>query len=377
MGNKLKCISAVLSVVLLVAGSTSMAAKTATITGKLETDKVELKAGLVSDGKEVLPGTNAEQILDVQNTGSDCYIRITPSLMGEKEDIEKFVFDTDKDWIFTNGSFYYTKVLKGGKTVRFCEKVKVPEDIIAESVDFSYRIDGIQSANFEPEFTALNPWGNVEIVGVKDRFGNVKITDIKASKENSESLDIYYNDEARLMITNFDEIFKDIPIMSPGDYHKEVIELKNKSDDEKTLYLSDISDSAEVLKYIKVKIYSDINGKINNLYEGDLGTPASGAVLNVGTLLPKEEGEIVIETEMDKNAGNEASSLSTHLTLATWVESVDKGADGEGEKTDRNNKKPELNIRSAKTGEGVGTSVFLIIAGVLMFAGFIFVTRRE
>lgn len=376
MGRKFTIFQLTLALLLIVMGSTSFAAKTATIKGTIQSDKVEIVANLLSETGEITPGERAKQLLTISNLGSDCYIRVIPKVKAKDISVSDLEFDCGNDWKKINESYYYTKVFKKDKSVGFCESMLIPAKAPIGDISVEYGIDAIQSDNFEPEFTSLNPWGNVEIVEVKNRGQSLVVKTLGSQKADKDTLEIHYNEEAKSLITNFDEIFKDVPLIKPGDSYVEEIKLKNSSKEAKTLYLSDVTDESHILKFIDVSISSEINGEKREVFKGSLGEDFSGKKLNAGTLLPGEEGSLIISANMSKDANNEASSLSTHLSIETWVDSVVGAKDETGmitEKTDNNS----LQIRSAKTGDDFRGWKWMIIAGCMIMAGVYLVKKKE
>lgn len=376
MRRKLAIFQIILALLLIVSGSTAYAGKTATIKGTLQSDKVELVANLLSETKEVLPGERAKQILTISNLGSDCYLRVTPKLNTKDISVSDLKFDCGSDWVLKNGSFYCSKVFKRDKSVSFCESVLIPSKITSGNVSIEYGIDAMQSDNFTPEFTSLNPWGNVEIMEVKNRGKNVVVNSVGQQGNQKESLEIHYNEDAKSLITNFDEIFKNMPLMKPGDSYTEEIQLKNSGKEAKTLYLSDITDDSYILKFIDVNISSKINGEEKEIFSGGLGDNPLGKKLNAGTLLPGEEGSLIISANMSKDANNEASSLSTHLSIETWAEPTVGAKEEIGAVTEKNDK-DSLLIRSAKTGDDLVVWKWVIVAGFMLLAGVIFMGKWE
>lgn len=376
MRRKLAIFQIALALFLIVTGGTAYAGKTATIKGTLQSDKVELVANLSSETKEVLPGERAKQMLTISNLGSDCYLRVTPKINTKDISVSDLKYDCGSDWILKNGSFYCSKVFKRDKSISFCESILIPAKVSSGNVSIEYGIDAIQSDNFIPEFASLNPWGNVEIMGVKTRGKNVVVNSVGQQENGTESLEIHYNEDAKSLITNFDEIFKDMPLMKPGDSYTEEIKLKNSGKEAKTLYLSDITDDDYILKFIDVSITSKINGEKREVFAGGLGDNPLGKKLNVGTLLPGEEGSLTISANMAKDANNDASSLSTHLSIETWAEPTvgDKEEIGAiTEKTDKDN----LQIRSAKTGDELEFWKWVMVSGFMLLVGVLFIGKRE
>lgn len=418
MKKKIYGMLAAASLLMLALGTTVEAVNDPQITGILESSKVQIKVDIEGEEKNVVTGGNIEKEVYITNLGSECFIRIVPEFSKSERDLANLILGVSESWKNINGVYYYTAPVMINEKIRFCTGVEIPLTAEGGDIDFGIKAEAIQSANFNPDFDSLNPWGDVDILSAKDEADEYEINsvgrDTKGSRE--EGLEIYYNEDAKKMVSNFDEIFSSVPNLHPGDSFTEVIELQNPTESEKVFYIADMTDESELLKHIGVEVSSEISGEVKNLYKGSLADGNNGEYLEVGTLAPGEGGKLIVEINMEEEAGNEASGLSGHVALSLDAENkgekpndsiintikpeepvtnrpvvqwnpqpdnnqnlsepvtesssgnvLNVSDEGEGKVTEVSN------IRSAKTGDDFNPGKGFIIAGVLLAAGLLLV----
>lgn len=414
------------SMLMLALGTTVEAVNDPQITGILESSKVQIKVDIEGDEKNVVTGENIEKEVYITNLGTECYIRITPQFSKNERDLANLVLGVSESWINLNGVYYYTVSLPENERIRFCTGVEIPTTAEGGDIDFGIKAEAIQSANFNPDFESSNPWGDVDILSARDENKEYEINSVDRDTKGNrgEGLEIYYNEDAKQMISNFDEIFSSVPNLHPGDSFTEVIELQNPTESEKIFYIADMTDESELLKHIEVEVSAEISGEMKNLYKGTLADDKNGEYLEVGTMAPGEGGKLIVEVSMGEDAGNEASGLTGHVALAldaenkgekpndSVVNTVRPVEPGKSETpvtnqpvvqwnpqsgnnqilsepitenssgnilnvSDNGDGKESgvTNLRSAKTGDDFNPGKGFVIAGVLLAAGLLLVLR--
>lgn len=426
MRKKIYGMLAAASMLMLALGTTVEAVNDPQITGILESSKVQIKVDIEGDEKNVVTGGNIEKRVFITNLGTECYIRITPEFSKNEKDLVNLVLGIPESWINLNGVYYYRASLSENERIQFCTGVEIPLTAEGGDLDFGIKAEAIQSANFNPDFETENPWGDVDILAAKDDDeSEVNYVEKETKGSRGEGLEIYYNEDAKKMVSNFDEIFSSVPNLHPGDSFTEVIELQNPTESEKVFYIADMTDESELLKHIGVEVSSEISGEVKNLYKGSLADGNNGEYLEVGTLAPGEGGKLIVQVNMEEEAGNEASGLSGHVALSLDAENkgekpndsiintikpedtgkvetpvtnqpviqwhaqpennnqnlsetltenntgniLNVSDDGEGKVTEASN------IRSAKTGDDFNPGKGFVFAGVLLAAGLLLVLR--
>lgn len=427
MKKKIYGMLAAASMLMLALGTTVEAVNNPQIKGSLESSKVQVKVDVEGDSKNVVAGENIEKEVYITNLGTECYIRITPQFSKNERDLANLVLGVSESWINLEGVYYYTASLSENEKIQFCTGVEIPLTAEGGNMDFSITAEAIQSANFYPDFDSANPWGDVDILSAKDEDEEYEINSVeKDTKGNrGEGMEIYYNEDAKRMISNFDEIFSSVPDLHPGDSFTEVIELHNPTESEKVFYIADMTDESELLKHIGVEVSSEISGEVKNLYKGTLADDKNGEYLEVGTLAPGETGKLIVGVNMAEEAGNEASGLSGHVALSldaenkgekpndSIINTIKPENSGKSEEPainqpvvqwnpqsgnnnhnlsepitenspgnilnvsdDREGKVSEVtSIRSAKTGDDFNPGKGFVIAGVFLAAGLLLLLR--
>ena len=202
-----------ISVMLCASGTAVYAMPEASVENNFETGIVDISLHeymLNESGEEtewvdpeaVLPGMQISKIPRITNEGNSCYVRVKLEFEGTEAVDEEDLYGMDVNWTRAeDGYYYYKNILDESDSVDVFQGIRIPEDLSQEEMQgqiFSLNIDAdaIQAANFTPDFDAVEPWGEVEILESTAEEGY----DITAFKQGSNlSLEIEYQGQTRMI----------------------------------------------------------------------------------------------------------------------------------------------------------------------------------
>lgn len=119
----------------------------------------------------VVPGSQIEEILTLNNNGLSSYVRVKLELLTENADLNAvniydcYDYDTSK-WVKCGDYLYYKEALAepDGKVVVF-NNFTIPGVLDSKVTGASFKTkitaEAIQAENFTPDFSSATPWGKV------------------------------------------------------------------------------------------------------------------------------------------------------------------------------------------------------------------------
>lgn len=321
---------------------------------------IELEEYEIQDGqevpyenpKEVMPGTTISKIPRITNDGNDCYVRaeITFENMEDLNDSNLFGFSSQ--WEKIGDYYYYKDILEHGESVDLFEGLEVPTSFSQEheEEEFSIRIDvdAIQSQNFTPDFTSSIPWGNIEIM----EYTKGKIYDVSSFKQADDlEFEIEYQGDTEKLVKNQEDFFLNIPVLLPGDFYEDSVEISNDGDRDITLYFdSEILENQDILEKIQLKIETTIDGTTETVYEGSLNSSIDHYEL--GKIKANQNASFDFSIEVPPELNNDYTLEAGKVKWIFSTEPIEK-TDGIAE--------------DVTTGDFTQAGLLLIVAGVALF----------
>ena len=116
----------------------------------------------------IVPGQDISMIPQIQNVGSDCYIRVRMTIYDAESGLTAEDFQgISSDWKLIGDTFYYQKVLHEKEAIRLFDSFHLPENWDETSMSLGIIIDlsadAIQAEHFTPDFNSESPWGSITI----------------------------------------------------------------------------------------------------------------------------------------------------------------------------------------------------------------------
>lgn len=341
------------------------------VTSRITTGVVDIQLTeyQMTDGKEVeyednqiiLPGKKISKIPRISNIGNDCYVRAKIEVEGTEESIQ--VYGMDTSWIkCSDGYYYYDRILENGQETDLFRGVQIPEDFSQEEEgkDFQIQIDidAIQSQNFFPDYSAEDPWGEVEILTCTED-GSYNITAM--TQTGSRDFAVVYLGDSRKLITNTDDFFVNFPAVQPGDEYSDSLTLYNGVQEPMKLYFStadavltqteDESTAKELLEQIQLRITLGKDGRTEQIYSGALAGKELNNGILLGTFTEGESAELHFTIEVPEGLDN-AYTLSD--AAVQWIFSTEQ---------------IQTEQTAVKTGDVLPETVWPALTGLLLSGG--------
>lgn len=125
-----------------------------------------------TDPKAILPGSLVSMISEIQNLGTDCYVRVKLTTKVETgNEIPFACFQRiSEDWKQAGEYLYYTKILEQKASAKIFRALELladwnKEGIAKDTIQIYIQVNAIQSEHFTLDFTSESPWDNVEVQG--------------------------------------------------------------------------------------------------------------------------------------------------------------------------------------------------------------------
>ncbi|MBQ8844586.1 MAG: hypothetical protein IJ008_01060 [Clostridia bacterium] len=112
---------------------------------------------------EYIPHEKLTQTIKInaENLNKDVYIRVKGFLFNSQNNISEIEFETTENWIYDDGYYYFTDLLKGGNNITFSSNVIVPDNVVLRS-DKSYLVTVVVEA-LDTSFDSELIWGKILI----------------------------------------------------------------------------------------------------------------------------------------------------------------------------------------------------------------------
>ena len=130
---------------------------------------IEIRDSGTGEKQRILPGQKLGGPYRIQNNGNDCFVRARFTLRGVRARVVDCITGMDDMWMEGDDGYYYCReVLKEGAFVNLIYGMKIPETLSQAPEGGSFQLDveveAVQSKNFRPDFHAVSPWGEVQIL---------------------------------------------------------------------------------------------------------------------------------------------------------------------------------------------------------------------
>ena len=152
----------------------------------------------------VTPGEQISKIPRITNYGMSCWIRARIGYENSNSGLEGLsdsqILGMDKNWVKRGEYYYYTQPLKRKGHTDLFQAVTFPEkwteEHAGQELGVTIQAEAIQAANFQPDFSAMSPWGNQEIQKCVHEQNNTVIC-----KEQDTKLSVTFNGKAKKLLS--------------------------------------------------------------------------------------------------------------------------------------------------------------------------------
>lgn len=232
-----------------------------------------------TEAETVLPGEQISKIPEITNLGNDCYVRVKFAFRQTDLLSDRDCYGLDERWMKgADGYYYSTRILKEGEQIKVFDGIRIPEDFPEELAEHAFDLDitaeAVQSQNFQPDFTADDPWHGIDIQ-ICQKDGQYDLSTFKEG--DNQPLSVVYQGKSGTLITNRDDFFTNLPYLMPGDSYTDTVQLKNTGNNPINLYFHTGTDShteretdGDLLEKLQLTITTTIAGKTQELYQGPL-----------------------------------------------------------------------------------------------------------
>lgn len=327
-----------------------------TVTGKLETGKVEINLSqyqssqdgtlVACDGnviEDILPGQVISRTERITNSGADCYIRLKQTM--DVEGVLDTAYESD-GWVQGSDGYLYKKEQVSEKDSVDLPMVMTANKDMAEemqgaTVHQNIRVEAIQAANFSPDFDSADPWGDVQIIDAVAEDG------YESAVAGSQKLSVTYQGDAKELVTNADDAFGNFETLMPGGTYTDSLLLKNNSDNPAELYFNSNVDTskgdARLYEALHLTIVFHTADGDMLLHDGSL-QDASVATMKLATLPAGAEGELIYTIDFPAEYDNAYSMMYGEIE---WIFSTNENIIDVPDKTpDATPEQPEPNDKT-------------------------------
>lgn len=240
--------------------------------------------GLDDDGNEttyqnnrlVLPGERVDKIVRTTNLANTAWIRMKleyTSDDGIKDLSDDMVVLASDEWVRAGDCWYWPEPVEKDESVDFIRQVMIPpewdETYAGKEFAIVVTAEAVQTANFTPDFEALDPW-----------FGTVIETCThtvykEPEAEAGKAFSVVFENGAEGLVRTGDDFFSNWSTLMPGDVVSDTVQLKNSYHRPVTLYFRSetVSDNA-LAKALRMKIMAGDK----TIYDGTLNGAVSEKV---------------------------------------------------------------------------------------------------
>lgn len=334
----------------------------------------ELKNGrevLYENSKKVFPGDLISKIPRIMNYGKECWVRVNISYENDQEEIEGFEHDNligmSEDWVLCGDHFYYKKILGLNEAADVFKYVRIPgewnEEHSSQKLSIIIQAEAIQAANFQPDFSAMSPWGNQEIeLCIHEENG--ASTCVKKEMQ----LSVEFNGTAHKLLAVPDNFFHNIKRAMPGDYFRDEILLYNTTKKEAELFFrTSLTEMTDLQRDLLEKIHLGIEMNGEKLYDGNLLSKELETEISMGNYAPGEKGTLQFEIEVPKELNN---AYALREADVNWIFTV-REDEAEALAGNRDND-GGLSKDAVKTGDTTPVLLWgflILMSGIMIFGG--------
>lgn len=402
MGRRIKITAAVLAAALLgLTGTYGFFSDTLKVTNHIALGDVniglrefEKKGGteVAYQGPEtILPGAVLSKIPRITNYAMPCWVRARIIFENQSSGMEglddSMLSGFTKNWVRRGEYYYYTEILKKKESVDLFQSVTIPaswtEEHENQKLGITVQAEAIQAANFQPDFSAMSPWGNQTIQKcVHEQDGTA------VCSQEKTKLSVEFNGEAHRLMAVPGDFFSNMGTAMPGDVFEDSIAVSNTTENEAEIFFrtsveGQNSRQKELLKGIRLKVY--LNEK--QVYGGTLDSPGLEKDHSLGVYQPQQKGSLKFALEIPEKWDN---AYALREAAVHWIFTVnEKDGTGDSEKdvgtdssfSDASVKDPGGKaVQNVKTGDisGIERAIFIfLVSGAMVPAVLIYRKRRR
>lgn len=293
----------------------------------------------------VYPGTRIHKNIEIKNNGNSAWIRLKFTTKGIEELNENNLITIENDdWIKIGDYFYRKNPVKEKETlsINYCLTIpgSLDNTVSKEKFDLIVRLDAIQEANFNPDFSSYNPWYGTEITA--------STNDEEISKEViKENYTISFIGGAEKFVKPDKEFFDIFEYLMPGDNITKILNFENNYRRDARFYIKPIFSGNE---YLLNNIFITLYAGDKEIYNGTL-KDMSGRKIYVGNVLKEEIKELKCNIKVPAEIGNEYA-LNTIHTDWTLIANLTETGNGPSGNNGSNSSGGGSNSENDKTGPG-------------------------
>ncbi len=326
-----------------------------------EYEIVQGKEVVYTNPKAVLPGDVISKIPRITNHGEPCWVRARISYENDRRELESLsdenLMGMPYGWVKQGEYYYYTEILKKGETVTLFQELEIPSDWTEEHslqrLQVDIQADAIQSANFQPDFSAMSPWGNQEIeLCIHEENGEM------ISRKEKVKLSVEFNGSAHKLLAVPKDFFGNMGTAMPGDVFRDSVIVSNTTGNTAEIFfhtglVCQRADRMDLLKKLQLTIA--MNGK--TIYSGDLQAEKLKTDISLGKFQSGEAGTMDFMVSVPKELNNAYALRDTAVKWYFTVYEDEKhtaeapGKEGWNAPGSPGNKVLSQNSSSVKTGD--------------------------
>lgn len=271
----------------------------------------------------VLPGDTVSKIPRITNKAEPCWVRVWlgfSEIDNHKNMLsEDNIFGMNEAWVKRGDYFYYTKILEEQESVDVFSGIKIPEAWDSSysllQTEVSIHAQAVQAANFTPDFSAMSPWGDLDIEKCVHADRNTS-----CCKNETLKLRVEFEKSAHRLLAVPGDFFHNFDTVMPGDICRDNIALSNTTEHTASLYFHTEQEALtekqqEVLEQLSLTIWMDKK----QLYSGTLGAKELSEKILLGEFPPDSQGNMEFEITVPKELTN---TYALRDAKVTWVFSL-------------------------------------------------------
>lgn len=284
------------------------------------------------NNRMVLPGERVDKIVRTTNLANTAWIRMKleyTSDDGIKDLSNDMVVLASDEWIRAGDCWYWPEPVEKDESVDFIRQVMIPpewdETYAGKEFAIVVTAEAVQTANFTPDFEALDPWFGTVI----ETCTHTVYKEPEAEAEAGKAFSVVFENGAEGLVRTGDDFFSNWNELMPGDVVSDTVQLKNSYHRPVTMYFRSetLSDNA-LAKALRLKIAAGDK----TVYDGTLDGAVAEKV-ELARLASGQEAELVYTLTVPAELNNRYAMTSTKTK---WIFSA--------------------NLKSGSGGGGGGTS---------------------
>lgn len=339
MKKKVFSIISILSLfAILIVGGTYAFSDYVSVLNHIETGDVNIgieEYMLTDTGKEVLfqnnqvvyPGQEISKIPRILNYEEPCWIRasvsysINDSLLNPLSD--ENIVGISEDWVKAGDFWYYKKPVPSGGCVDFFKSVVIPPEwtksYSGKDLKIEIRADAVQEVHFDPDFTAMSPWSDIEIEKCIHEVDGKLV----AEKQNVK-LSVEFSGTAYRLVAVPEDFFSNFSKLMPGDEFVDTVTIKNTTDRDAEIFFNTGLDSLteeqlDLLRHINLQI--SFEG--TSIYEGDLIAERLNNKISLGIYHPGDGKILTFKITVPAELNNAYAVRDSNVRWVFTVEQDD------------------------------------------------------